>query len=249
MAHSPPDKPRPGAGEPAPRPDQADPRARTFYGRRQGRPLRAHRQHLLETLLPRLAIDLPSPGATLDPAGLFAEPIRDVWLEIGFGNGEHLIAQAEAHPDVGLIGCEPYLNGMAALLAVVEAKRLESRVRVYGDDALAVLRALPDASLGRAFLLFPDPWPKARHHRRRFIQPDSVAELARTLRPGGELRVASDDAPLIDWMLRHIRAHPAFAWTAQGPADWRVRPADWPATRYEAKRLHGPPAYLAFRRV
>lgn len=230
------------------RPGEGDPRARTFYGRRHGRPLRAHRAELVRSLLPRLTIDLPAPGERTDPAALFGCPVDDVWLEIGFGAGEHLIAQARAHPGVGFIGCEPYINGMGALLSAIESEGLD-RIRLWADDALAVIRALSSASLGRVFLLFPDPWPKTRHHRRRFIQTDSVAELARVIRPGGELRVASDDAPLVDWMLRHVRADRRFAWTATGASDWRHRPDDWPATRYEQKRLHGPPAFLAFRRV
>lgn len=222
-------------------------RRRGVYGRRQGRPLRQGRAALVETLLPRLAVTLPTAGGRLDPASLFPLPVRDLWIEIGFGAGEHLLWQARAHPEIGFIGAEPFLNGMAALLAGVEAAGLDT-VRVHGEDGMDLLRALPDGSVGRAFLLFPDPWPKARHHRRRFVQPASAAELARVLRQGAELRVASDDAPLVDWMLQVIRADGRFAWTARGPADWRQRPADWPETRYERKRLHGPPAFLTFRR-
>jgi len=220
---------------------------RRFHGRRQGRRLRPHRAGLMETLLPRLRVPLPEAGGRLDWRALYGFEPAALWLEIGFGAGEHLLWQARAHPDIAFIGCEPFINGMAALLAGIESDGL-ANVRVHPDDARALLEALPDGALDRAFLLFPDPWPKARHHARRFIQPESVALLARLLRPGAELRVASDDAPLVDWVLFAIRGNGAFRWTARGPADWRSRPADWPGTRYEAKRLHGPPAFLSFVR-
>ncbi|MEQ9812913.1 MAG: tRNA (guanine(46)-N(7))-methyltransferase TrmB [Azospirillaceae bacterium] len=223
------------------------PPPRRFHGRRQGRRLRPHRAGLMETLLPRLRVPLPEPGGTLDWRSLFAFRPEALWLEIGFGAGEHLLWQARAHPQTAFIGCEPFINGMAALLAGIESDGL-GNIRVHGDDALPLLDALPDGALDRVFLLFPDPWPKARHHARRFIQPESVATLARLLKPGAQLRVASDDAPLVDWMLFTIRGNPAFHWTARGPEDWRARPADWPETRYEAKRLHGPPAFLTFVR-
>jgi len=222
-------------------------RPRTIYGRRLGRPLRPGRQRLLDDRLPELAVPLPARPGTLDPKRLFARPVEEVWLEVGFGNGEHLAALAAAHPEIGLIGCEPFLNGVAALLAAVEAEGLDN-VRIHADDARQVLDALPDASVGRVFVLFPDPWPKARHHKRRFIRPETLDRLARVLAEGGVLRLASDDAPLVDWMLWQTRRHPAFAWTARRAADWRERPADWPPTRYEAKRLHGTPAFLDFRR-
>ena len=223
------------------------PPERKFYGRRRGRKLRVGRARLLETLLPRLAVDLPSDGQELDWQDLFSRPVDRLWLEIGFGAGEHLLAQARSHPDVGFIGCEPYVNGMSSLLAAIEAEALDT-IRVFADDANRLIDVLPCQSVDRCFLLFPDPWPKTRHHRRRFIQPESVAALARILRDGAELRVASDDAPLIDWMLFHIRRNGRFEWQARSSADWRQRPDDWPPTRYEAKRLHGPPVFLRFLR-
>ncbi|MEM7441957.1 MAG: tRNA (guanosine(46)-N7)-methyltransferase TrmB [Pseudomonadota bacterium] len=221
---------------------------RTFYGRRQGRKLRAGRARLIETVLPRLSVTLPADGKAIDWRALFQAPIDRLWLEIGFGAGEHLLALARHNPKTGFVGCEPYVNGISSLLAAVEAEELEN-VRVFPDDANALLRALHAGSVDRCFLLFPDPWPKTRHHRRRFIQPQSVAELARILSPGAELRIASDDAPLVEWMLFHIRRNGHFDWLAESASDWRVRPDDWPPTRYEAKRLHGPPVFMRFRRI
>jgi tRNA (guanine-N7-)-methyltransferase len=226
-------------------PDEA-PRRPIFHGRRQGRRLRAGRAALVETLLPRIRIDLP-PEGPLAPAPLFPRPVRAVWLEIGFGAGEHLLWQAEAHPDVGMIGCEPYINGMAVLLSAIDAGGPDT-IRVWAEDARLLIDRLPDRSIERVFLLFADPWPKRRHRDRRFIQPDSVASLARIMADGGELRIATDDAPLLDWSLDLVRCNPDFAWLARGPEDWRQRPEDWPPTRYEAKRLHGRPYYLRFRR-
>jgi len=222
-------------------------RRRHFHGRRQGRKLRAGRAALIETLLPRLTVALPEQGGALDPAALFPRPPRELWVEIGFGAGEHLAWQAAHHPDIGFIGCEPFINGMSTLLAAVERDGLDM-VRVWPDDARPLLDRLPDGSVGRLFLLFADPWPKLRHHNRRFIQDDTVADLARLLKDGGELRIATDDAPLLDWSLQRVRRNPAFAWTAEGPADWRERTADWPPTRYEEKALHGRPYYLRFQR-
>jgi tRNA (guanine-N7-)-methyltransferase len=228
-------------------PDGGAEKRRPFHGRRQGRKLRAGRAALIETLLPRLTVALPEHGGALDPAALFPRPPRELWVEIGFGAGEHLAWQAAHHRDVGFIGCEPFINGMATLLAAVERDGLDM-VRVWPDDARPLLDRLPDGSVGRLFLLFADPWPKLRHHNRRFIQDDTVADLARLLKDGGELRIATDDAPLLDWSLERVRRNPAFAWTAEGPADWRERPPDWPPTRYEEKALHGRPYYLRFRR-
>lgn len=228
--------------------DLTMPEQRRFYGRRKGRPLRKGQQHLIDTLLPRLAIELPGSGKP-DPRTLFASAPKQVWLEIGFGGGEHLAAQARAHPEAGIIGCEVFLNGIATLLAQVEAHGL-GNVRIYPEDARDLLDALPARSLDRAFLLFPDPWPKRRHAARRFIQTANLDLMARLLKPGAEFRVASDDPTYIGWALAHLTAHPAFQWTARRPADWRERPADWPPTRYEAKALREgrKPAYFRFLR-
>ncbi len=259
------------------RPDRGDPRGahltratpgrprRVLYGRRVGRPLRAGRRRLLDALLPRLRVALPDRPGTLDPATLFAGPppfpeapfppspgapaLREFWLEVGFGNGEHLAAQAQARPDVGLIGCEPFLNGVGACLQQIAAARL-GNVRLHPDDAREVIEALAEASIARVFVLFPDPWPKARHARRRFVSAANLDALARIMADGAELRVASDDPGYVRWALACGTAHPAFEWTAESARDWRVRPADQPETRYEGKaRARGAaPAFLAFRR-
>ena len=215
-----------------------------LYGRRKGKKLSARREALRETLLPKLALDLRE-GA--DPRDYFGCTVEDVWLEIGFGGGEHLIAQARANPAVGLIGAEPYETGVAKLLAAIEESGI-SNIRIHQGDAREIIAALPDASLGLAFLLFPDPWPKTRHHKRRFVQMETLDMLARVLKPGAEFRIASDDAGYVAWILERTASHPMFGWTAQRAYDWRTRPQGWPQTRYEAKALHGPPAYLGFRR-
>lgn len=218
---------------------------RQLYGRRKGPKFSAHQQSLIDTLLPQLLL-MPETGR--DPRDYFAVPLHDIWLEVGFGGGEHLLAQAHAHPDVGLIGAEPYLSGVAKLLSKLEPAPVPN-IRLYTDDARDIIEALPDAVLGRVFILFPDPWPKARHHKRRFVQMELLDQLARVMRPGAALRFASDDADYLAWTLERIMAHPAFEWTAASAADWKIRPADQPPTRYEAKALHGPPVYLSARRV
>ena len=179
--------------------------------------------------------DLPTRGGEID----------DVWLEIGFGAGEHLLEQAQHHPRTGLIGAEPYEGGVAKLLARLTGTE---NIRIHEGDAREIIEALPDASIGRAFILFPDPWPKTRHHKRRFVQTQTLDALARVLAPGAELRFASDDAGYLAWTLERLIAHPAFAWTAERASDWTARGADWPQTRYEAKALHGPPVFLRFVR-
>ena len=173
--------------------------------------------------------------------------IDDVWLEVGFGAGEHLYWQAEHHPRIGMIGAEPFVNGVAKLLSKFEGEPPRN-IRLHMDDAREIIDALPDASLGRVFILFPDPWPKTRHHKRRFIQTEMLDHLARVMKPGAELRFGSDDALLVEYTLERVMAHPSFSWTATCPEDWRTRPSDWPQTRYEAKQLHGAPAFLRFVR-
>ena len=224
-------------------------RRRTLHGRRRGKKLRVGQQSLLDTLLPRLALTLPAEPTKIDLARLFGGqlPPDGVWLEIGFGAGEHLVWQAEQHPEVGLIGCEPYLNGVAKCLAHVERSGV-TNIRLFTDDARLVMAALPDRSLGRAFVLFPDPWPKTRHHKRRFVQRESLDRLAELMIPGAELRLATDDPSYLPWMVEQACTHPAFDWLAKGPADWRQRPADWPQTRYEKKMLAGKPIFLRLRR-
>jgi tRNA (guanine-N7-)-methyltransferase len=213
-----------------------------LYGRRKGPKLSAHKEELRRTLLPKLALRL-EPGR--DPKTYFGAEVTDVWLEVGFGGGEHLLEQARANPHIGLIGAEPYEAGVAKLLSKIAG---ETNIRLHEGDARDIVEALPDACLGRVFILFPDPWPKTRHRKRRFVQTEMLDALARVMKPGAELRIASDDAGYADWTLERLMAHPAFAWTARCAADWKNRPPGWPQTRYEAKALHGPPAYLLFVR-
>jgi tRNA (guanine-N7-)-methyltransferase len=222
---------------------------RKLYGRRRGRPLRAKRQEQVDRLLPDISFDLAQlPEA---PAALFARPVRDLWLEVGFGGGEHLLRQARLHPDIGFIGCEPFINGVARLIADIdEGGAAPGNLRVLVDDARALIDRLPPASIGRVFVLFPDPWPKSRHHRRRFIAPEQLDALARVMRPAAELRIATDHMDYLRWILRHCLAHDGFRWLVDDPADWRTRPADWPPTRYEGKALSqgDPCVYLRFAR-
>ena len=229
--------------------------ARAFFGRRKGHRLRARQASLLDELLPRLR--LPEPGGhpepeagTLEPGRLFRRPVADVWLEIGFGGGEHLTAAAARHPEIGFIGCEPFVNGLAKALAAIDELRLDN-IRIHDGDAVEVLDRLPPASLGRVHLLYPDPWPKRRHWKRRFVQEANLARLARVMRPDAELRFATDWADYAAWTLAHMRRCPAFRWQAERAEDWR-RPWDgWPGTRYEAKAVAEGrrPVYLTFRRT
>ena len=221
-----------------------------LYGRRRGRRLRVGQQELLEELLPKIRIALPEAGERLDPDAVFEREAREVWLEIGFGGGEHLAWQAARHPEIGFIGAEFFLNGVVSLLGHLARGRI-GNVRIHPDDARPLLKALPDRSIGRTFLLFPDPWPKARHARRRFVSPENTAELARILKPGAELRIASDDPGYVAWALEHLTRSPDFEWLARGPSDWRARPEDWPPTRYEEKAVRAgrKPVYLRFRRT
>ena len=218
-----------------------------IYGRRRGRPLRAAQQKLLDVLLPKVVVRIPPDR--VDPGSLFATPRSALWLEVGFGGGEHLAWQAAQNPTVGLIGCEPFVNGMVSALGHIHAAGL-ANVRLWPEPAAALLDALPAGALARIFVLFPDPWPKVRHHKRRFIQPANLDRLARLMAAGAELRVATDDREYGHWILAALLGHPAFAWLARRPADWQERPADWPATRYEAKaRAAGRlPLFLRFQR-
>jgi tRNA (guanine-N7-)-methyltransferase len=226
-----------------------EPRRRVLYGRRRGRRLRPGQRTLKETLLAQMAVALPPAGGRLDPARLFDPPAEDVWLEVGFGGGEHLAAQAAANPGIGLIGCEVFENGVVKLLGEVDRQGL-GNIRLFVDDARLLIRALPEGCLGRVFVLFPDPWPKLRHHKRRFVSAEMLTELARVMRNGAELRLATDDMDYLRWMLERAPVHPDFEWLARRPGDWRERPADWPQTRYEQKALAAGrvPHFLRLRR-
>ena len=223
---------------------------RIFYGRRFGHKLRTRKRQLVDSLLPQVAIDPAALSKTpCDPATMFNRQADQVWLEIGFGGGEHIAAQARQNPDVNLIGCEPFFNGIASLLDEIDRDG-NGNIRIFADDARTLLDALDDASIDRCFILFPDPWPKTRHNRRRFISNENLNSLARVMKDGAELRLASDHMEYVRWMLFHTLGHGAFDWQARGPQDWRIRPADAPQTRYEEKALvrgaHS--AYLRFQR-
>jgi tRNA (guanine-N7-)-methyltransferase len=223
-------------------------RSRAFFGRRKGHPLRPQQAALFETLLPRLAIDLTAPPPA--PASLFPDLVDDVRLEIGFGGGEHLIAQARSHQRTGFIGAEPFVNGMAKALSAIAAERL-SNIRLYHGDATELVAWLPPGSLARVDLIYPDPWPKRRHWKRRFVQDQSVAAIARVLQPGGEFRFASDIPDYVAWTLSHLIRSRDFAWTAERADDWRQAWPGFSGTRYEAKakREGRAPCYLIFRRT
>ena len=214
------------------------------YGRLKARTIKPRQAALMETLLPALR----PPAGPFDPRALMPDA-AEVWLEIGFGGGEHMAAQAGLHPDTLILGAEPFQNGVASALRHIDEARL-SNIRVLDGDVRELMARLPDASLERVFVLFPDPWPKTRHHTRRIIQADSVADLARLLKPGGTLRFASDVAHYVDWALALVLANPAFQWTAGQASDWRDPPADHITTRYEEKRLGDcTPVFLDFVRV
>lgn len=203
------------------------------FGRRRGRKLSPRQQGLIADLLPRVGIDLAQPGPG-DARALFPPGTDEVWLEIGFGGAEHLVWQARHHRGVGLIGSEPFEEGLVKALAAIADGDL-ANVRLWGDDVRPLLRWLPEGSLARVFMLFPDPWPKKRHHKRRLFSPELLSLLARVMRPGAELRLATDIGDYARWSLAVAARAPRFRWAAAGPEDWRRRPADWPATRYEAK--------------
>ncbi|MBX9843773.1 MAG: tRNA (guanosine(46)-N7)-methyltransferase TrmB [Xanthobacteraceae bacterium] len=218
-----------------------------FFGRRKGHALKPRQAALFDTLLPKLALDLGSP-APADLRSLF-DDAHEVRLESGFGGGEHLIAEAASHPDTGFIGIEPFINGMAKALAAIDDRKLNN-IRLHHGDATDMLAWLPAAGLGRFDLLYPDPWPKRRHWKRRFVQDKSVAAIARSLRPGGEFRFASDIPGYIEWTLARLSRSPDFVWTAEQADDWRKPWPGFTRTRYEAKAVREgrTPCYLVFRR-
>jgi tRNA (guanine-N7-)-methyltransferase len=218
-----------------------------LHGRRRGRRLSTHHASLLRMVLPCLSFDTSRPIP--DPACLFPGRPSALWLEIGFGGGEHLAAQAQAHPDIGYIGCEAFLTGIAKALALIEAGQLRN-VRLYYGDARAVIEALPSEALDGVYLLYPDPWPKRRHHGRRFLSGEMLARLARVMRPGAELRFATDIDGNAGWSLARVLRSLDFVWTPAGPRDWQTPWDGWTGTRYEAKALRGgqKSAYLTFRR-
>jgi len=223
--------------------------SRAFFGRRKGHKLRPRQARLIDTLLPTLAIDV----AELAPAelgALFPVPVSEVVLEIGFGGGEAIVAQAQTTPHTGFIGVEPFVNGMAKALAGIENERL-SNIRLYFDDAVNLLAWLPDMSLARVDLIHPDPWPKRRHWKRRFVQDEMVAQLARILRHGGDFRFVTDIADYAAWTLERVARSKDFEWTAQSAQDWRDPWPGFTRTRYNAKaaREERASCFLIFRKL
>ena len=221
---------------------------RAFFGRRKGHALKPRQAGLFETLLPRLAIDLGMPAPS-ELTCLFRTPVDNVRLEIGFGGGEHMIAEAARNPRTGFVGIEPFINGMAKALAAIDDHQL-TNVRLYHGDAVELVAWLPPAALARVDLLYPDPWPKRRHWKRRFVQDESIAKIARILRPGGEFRFATDIPGYAAWTLKRLERSVDFEWTAERADDWRLPWPDFSSTRYEAKaqREGRVPCYLIFRR-
>lgn len=221
----------------------------SFFGRRKGKPLSPRREALMETELPRLGLDL-NKSAPPDLRDLFEAEVKTICLEVGFGGGEHLLHRARTNPETGFIGIEPFVGSMAKALAAVVDEGLRN-VRLYEDDAVNVLDWLPDASLDLAYQLYPDPWPKKRHWKRRFINRQNLDRYARVLRPGSEFRFASDIDTYVDWTLRHLRDHEAFQWSAERARDWKEPWQGWPGTRYEAKAIREGRIgrYLTFRRI
>ncbi|KZL19596.1 tRNA (guanine-N(7)-)-methyltransferase [Pseudovibrio axinellae] len=221
----------------------------SFFGRRVGKPASPRQSQLLQDVLPALALDLTqTPPADL--AELFPVPVKSVCLEIGFGGSEHLIHRAQENPEIGFIGCEPFSTGIIKAVTSIETLGLKN-IRLYDDDAGKLLDWLPAASLDMAYQLYPDPWPKKKHWKRRFVNQINLTRIARALKPGCEYRFASDIDTYVDWTLSHCRQHPAFEWSAECPSDWRTPWQNWPGTRYERKahRERRIGRYLTFLRV
>ncbi|WP_169543562.1 tRNA (guanine(46)-N(7))-methyltransferase TrmB [Sneathiella aquimaris] len=214
--------------------DERPDRKRILYGRRRGKTLRKGQRHAIDDIFPTLQV--PLEAETIDLNALFGGNFETTWLEIGFGAGEHLAWQADHHPDVGIIGCEPFINGVAALILKLEEKGCNN-VRIHNEAAELLMEKLPEASINKGFLLFADPWPKSSHHKRRFVSEKNIAALARVLEDNAELRIGTDHTNYGAWILWHMLQSEDFVWIAESPKDWRIRGDDWPQTRYEAKAL------------
>jgi tRNA (guanine-N7-)-methyltransferase len=229
--------------------DQTAEGQRAFFGRRKGHKLRAHQADLIAQLLPRLTIDITDPSVT-DLTELFDRPIDNVRLEIGFGSGEHLIAEASKFPNTGFIGCEPYVNGMAKILSLIEADNI-GNIRLFAGDASELLARLSTHALTRIDLIHPDPWPKRRHWKRRFVQDATISAMTRVLNPAGEFRFVSDISDYCAWTLAHFARSPDFIWTAERASDWREPWPDYTMTRYgrKAAREGRDAAYLIFKKT
>lgn len=222
-----------------------------FYGRRKGQTLSPRQKRLLREVLPKVSIPLENIAAgALDPKTLFDFSAEDIWLEIGFGKGEHLSLQARNNPGVGFIGAEPFINGVAGLVTKIHEQDLKN-IRIYADDVRHILKVLKPQSIGRVFLLHPDPWPKARHAKRRFICEQNLQTLSRVMKPGAELRIGTDHPGHMAWTMIQMQKCQNFFWTAERAEDWRRPPADWFETRYAVKAMasHQPCAYFTFVRL
>jgi len=219
-----------------------------LFGRRKGHKLRSHQADLIENFLPRLSLEIGGPGPS-ELTKLFDPQVDSVRLEIGFGGGEHLVAEALGSPHVGFIGCEPYVNGMAKILSAIEATNI-GNIKLFAGDAAELLAWAPPRSLQRIDLIHPDPWPKRRHWKRRFVQDLTVAAMARVLKPMGELRFVSDIDGYVAWTLQYLARSPDFIWTAEQASDWQLPWPDYTMTRYgrKAAREGRRAAYLRFRR-
>jgi tRNA (guanine-N7-)-methyltransferase len=220
---------------------------RRLYGRSKGKALRPHQRELMVELLPRLACDLTTPLASA--RNLFSRPVQDIWLEIGFGGGEHLVETAQRHPEIGLLGCEPFANGMAKLLARIEERDL-TNVRLHLGDAIEAIDWLPTQALGRVFIFYPDPWPKRRHRKRRLVSTENLAKLARAMKTGAELRFATDIDDYSGWTLARMSGSPDFIWRDKRAGDWLTPWEGWSPTKYESKAMAAgrKPVYLTFVR-
>ena len=237
--------------------DQKNSTTLRSFGRRHGRRLRTHAQELVDGLLPKIEMVGWGGGGMRSKEELqklfpliIPSPHPRIFLEIGFGGGEHLAHMAGLHPDVSFIGCEPYVNGISGLLKVVEEKHLDN-IRIYTDDVRDLLAVMPDACLERVYILYPDPWPKSRHHKRRLIQKPLLDVLARVMKPGAELRIATDWDDYATWILEQLLPHPAFEWTAQTAKDFTQPWHEWIPTRYEqkARREGRGSSYFVFNRA
>lgn len=219
-----------------------------FFGRRKGKTLRAFQAECMTALFPQYRIEFER-SAPADLRQLFEADIDTVQLEIGFGGGEHLLHRVAGHPNTGFIGIEPFVNGMAKCVSALAADPC-CNLRLFDDDATRILDWLPPGSIDHIDLLYPDPWPKKKHWKRRFVSPRNLDRMARVLRSGATFCFASDIDTYVNWTLLHCHAHPAFSWQAASAADWHTPYENWPGTRYEAKALREgrPPAYLTFQR-
>ena len=221
-----------------------------FRGRRRGRKLRPNVAKLLEDRLPELLIKTRPNQTEINPLNLFKNPIGRIWLEIGFGAGEHIAWQAKNNPNVGFIGCEPFINGVASLVRHSVSEKLLN-IRIVPDDVRPFLIKLPDQSIDRLFVLFPDPWPKRKHRNRRIIQRSTLGEFHRILKPGAKFRIATDHPVYLKWIIIHLSNYEGFSWLARRAQDWRQRSSDWPQTRYELKAITEgrAPIFLEYRRI